>query len=103
MSPAAAASPSASQPLLPGTTGTPAAAAVTLARILSPITSIASADGPMKTRPAAAQARAKSGFPDRNPQPGCTAWAPARAAAARLASLHRVDDAAGRGPLRTAA
>ena len=46
----------------PGTTGTPAAATVALAAILSPIASIAPAGGPMNTRPAAAQARAKPAF-----------------------------------------
>ena len=54
-------------PSLPGTTGTPAAATVALARILSPIASIAAAGGPMKTSPASAQARAKAAFSDRNP------------------------------------
>lgn len=51
----------------PGTTGTPAAATVSLARILSPISEIASAGGPMKTRPASAQARAKPAFSARKP------------------------------------
>ncbi len=51
----------------PGTTGTPAAFTVSLARILSPIREIASADGPMKTSPASAQARAKPAFSARKP------------------------------------
>lgn len=57
----------------PGTTGTPAAFTVSLARILSPMSEMASAGGPMKTSPASAHARAKSAFSARNPYPGCTA------------------------------
>ena len=65
---ASASSPSVSPlPLLPGTTGTPAACTVSLARILSPISSMASAGGPMKTSPASAQARAKAAFSARKP------------------------------------
>ena len=52
---------------VPGTTGTPAAATVALAAILSPIASIAPGGGPMKVRPAAAQARANRAFSARNP------------------------------------
>jgi hypothetical protein len=51
----------------PGTTGTPAAMTVRLARILSPMASMASTGGPMNTMPAAAQARANSTFSDRKP------------------------------------
>ncbi|CAM5362430.1 hypothetical protein STANM309S_05088 [Streptomyces tanashiensis] len=51
----------------PGTTGTPAASTVCLARILSPMREIAAADGPMKTRPASAQACAKAAFSARKP------------------------------------
>ncbi len=54
-------------PLLPGTIGTPAAETVSLARILSPISSIAPAGGPMKTSPASWQARAKPAFSARKP------------------------------------
>jgi hypothetical protein len=54
-------------PSEPGTTGTPALATVCLARILSPIASIAAAGGPMKVRPAASQAAAKAVFSDRKP------------------------------------
>ncbi len=66
---AAAASSASSRPLPeePGTTGTPAARTVSLARILSPISSMASAGGPMKTSPASAQARAKAAFSARKP------------------------------------
>ncbi len=53
--------------LAPGTTGTPAATTVALARILSPITSTALAGGPIKTSPASAQAAAKPAFSDRKP------------------------------------
>ncbi len=65
----------------PGTTGTPAARTVSFARILSPISSMASADGPMKTSPASAQAAANAVFSARKPYPGCTACAPLRCAA----------------------
>jgi hypothetical protein len=51
----------------PGTTGTPAAITVCLARILSPMASIAAIGGPMNTTPAFSQARAKSTFSDRKP------------------------------------
>ncbi len=51
----------------PGTTGTPAAATASLARILSPIASIAAAGGPMNTSPARSQAAAKAAFSERNP------------------------------------
>ena len=54
-------------PPAPGTTGTPAAPPGALARILSPMVSIAAGGGPMKTRPAAAQARAKAAFSARKP------------------------------------
>ena len=51
----------------PGTTGTPAAATVALAAILSPIASMAAGGGPMKTSPASAHARANTAFSDRKP------------------------------------
>jgi hypothetical protein len=51
----------------PGTTGTPAAATVRLAWILSPIVSMADAGGPTKTSPAASQAVAKAAFSARKP------------------------------------
>ena len=51
----------------PGTTGTPAALTVCLARILSPMASIASGGGPMNTMPASAQARANAAFSARKP------------------------------------
>ena len=73
----------------PGTTGTPAAATVALARILSPIASIAAGGGPMKVRPASAQARANAAFSARNPYPGCTACAPVWRAAATIAPAFR--------------
>ena len=57
----------------PGTSGTPASAMASLAAILSPIVSIVSARGPMKTRSLSSQASAKAAFSARNPQPGCTA------------------------------
>ncbi len=67
---AAAATSSASVrplPEEPGTTGTPAAFTVSLARILSPIREMALAGGPMKARPASAQACAKAAFSARKP------------------------------------
>ena len=51
----------------PGTTGTPAGRTVCLARILSPIASIAAAGGPMNTMPASSQAAAKAAFSLRKP------------------------------------
>ncbi len=56
-----------SLPVEPGTTGTPAAETVSLARILSPISEMAAAGGPMKTSPASAHARAKPAFSARKP------------------------------------
>ncbi len=54
-------------PVEPGTTGTPAFRTVSLARILSPIRSMAAAGGPMKESPASAQAAAKAAFSARKP------------------------------------
>jgi hypothetical protein len=51
----------------PGTTGTPAFATVCLARILSPIASIADGGGPTNTIPASSHAAAKAVFSLRNP------------------------------------
>lgn len=66
---AAAASSASLRPLPeePGTTGTPASRTVSFARILSPIRSMASADGPMKTSPASVTARANAAFSARKP------------------------------------
>jgi len=50
-----------------GITGTPAASAAWRAATLLPSVVITAGDGPMKAMPAAAQARAKSGFSDRKP------------------------------------
>ena len=55
---------------------------VCLARLLSPISSIASADGPTNTRSLSSQARTKPAFSARNPQPGWTASQPVVSAAA---------------------
>jgi len=57
----------ASSPAYPGRQGTPARWAISFARTLSPSASIASADGPTKTMPAASQARAKAAFSERKP------------------------------------
>lgn len=51
----------------PGSTGTPAAATVALARILSPIASIAPGGGPTNTSPARAHRRANAAFSARKP------------------------------------
>ena len=50
-----------------GTTGTPAATAISRAASLRPILSITSAGGPTKLMPAATTARANSARSDRNP------------------------------------
>ncbi len=72
-----------------GTTGTPAATAISRAASLRAIASIASGGGPTQARPAAVTARAKAGFSDRKPYPGCTASAPASTAWATWASTSR--------------
>ena len=64
---ATAASTSAAGSVVPGATGTPAAAIRFRALILSPIASIASASGPTQISPASATVRAKSAFSDRKP------------------------------------
>ena len=51
----------------PGTVGTPRAVTASRAEILSPMVSIAAADGPMNTIPASSQARAKAAFSARKP------------------------------------
>ena len=51
----------------PGSTGTPALAISSFAAILEPMASMAPGDGPTKVSPAAAQARAKAAFSERNP------------------------------------
>ena len=54
-------------PSMPGTSGTPAARISAFARALSPIRSITSAGGPMKTRSFSSHARTKSAFSERKP------------------------------------
>ena len=56
-----------SSPRYPGTQGTEAASMRRFAPALSPIAAMAAAGGPMKTRPASAQACAKSARSDRKP------------------------------------
>ena len=73
----------------PGTVGTPRASTVRLAEILSPMISIASGLGPMKTTPASAQALAKAAFSARKPKPGWTACAPVCRAASSTRSMDR--------------
>ena len=53
--------------LLPGRTGTPARAASSRARSLSPLSSITSAGGPMKMSPFSCARAASFGLSDRNP------------------------------------
>ena len=64
---AATSSASSAAAAMPGTTGTPACVISSRARTLSPIASIASGGGPMKTMPASRQARANAAFSDRKP------------------------------------
>jgi hypothetical protein len=52
---------------VPGTIGTPARFAAVRADVLLPIVAIASADGPMKIRPASRTAAAKFSFSARKP------------------------------------
>ena len=53
--------------VVPGTPETPTASAASRAEILSPMTSMASGGGPMKTTPRSVIARAKSAFSEKNP------------------------------------
>ena len=73
----------------PGTVATPRASTAARAEILSPIASIDSGVGPMKTMPAAAHARANAAFSARNPNPGWIACAPVRRAASITRSIDR--------------
>jgi hypothetical protein len=73
----------------PGTVGTPRSSTVCFAEILSPMISIASALGPMKTIPASTHARAKAAFSARKPKPGWIASAPVRRAASSTRSIER--------------
>ena len=73
----------------PGTVGTPAAAMFWRAVVFTPMASIDSGRGPMKTIPARSRARANSAFSERNPYPGCTASAPVAWAAATMRSMSR--------------
>jgi hypothetical protein len=75
--------------VVPGMIGTPAAAIACRARVFDPISSIASAGGPIQTRPAFSTARANGAFSARNPYPGWIASAPARVAASRIRSTRR--------------
>jgi hypothetical protein len=85
---ASAASPVAA-PSEPGTTGTPASLIRARARSLSPIPSIASAGGPIQTRPAVSTARANSALSARKPYPGWIASAPEDRAASRMRGIER--------------
>lgn len=61
------------RPCEPGTIGTPALVARSLAVCLSPNASMLSGEGPANTIPAAVAALAKSAFSDKNPYPGMIA------------------------------
>ena len=52
---------------VPGTTSTPAASAAVRADVLLPMSRMASAEGPTKTRPASPHAAANSAFSARKP------------------------------------
>ena len=69
-------------PFEPGTSGSPASAALRLALTLSPMSSIDSGRGPTKARSLSSQAAANSARSARKPQPGCTASQPVVVAAA---------------------
>src|SRR5262249_2821543 len=81
-------------PDVPARMGTPARSASARARVLSPKVSSTSAAGPTKTRPWAAQRRANSARPPRNPYPGWMASQPPASATAN--DLLAVE--VGRGP-----
>ena len=73
----------------PGTVLTFACSASFFEVILSPMAEMAPVGGPMKTIPAASSASTKPAFSDRNPKPGCTAWAPVSLQAAMIFSITR--------------
>src|SRR5205809_2360852 len=85
--------------VVPGATGTPAAAMRFRALILSPIALIAAAPGPTQIRPLASVVLAKLAFSERKPYPGWMASAPVALAAARIASALRYDSAGLAGPI----
>ena len=74
---------------VPGTIGIPAASAARRAAALSPIVSIAPADGPTNVRPASVTSWANRARSDRKPYPGWTIVAFACRAASRMASIDR--------------
>ena len=76
-------------PGLPGTVGTPAFFAVSLATDLSPIFRIASGEGPIQVRPTSPRISAKCAFSARKPYPGWTASAPVISAAATIEVMFR--------------
>ena len=74
---------------VPGTIGTPARSATTRAAALSPICSIAAADGPTNVNPVSSTAFAKCARSARNPYPGWIRVARALCAASRMAPIDR--------------
>uniref|UniRef100_A0A0A9G0N0 Methylcrotonoyl-CoA carboxylase subunit alpha n=1 Tax=Arundo donax TaxID=35708 RepID=A0A0A9G0N0_ARUDO len=62
---------------------------ILLDALLSPISRIADAGGPMNLSPSASQSCAKSALSERKPYPGCIAWAPVRSAASTMAAALR--------------
>ena len=74
---------------VPGTIGTPLRSATRRAAALSPMISIASADGPTNVNPASAVACAKCARSARNPYPGWMNVARDLRAASRMAPIDR--------------
>ena len=74
---------------VPGTIGMPAASAIRRAAALSPICSIAVADGPTNVNPASSTACAKCARSARNPYPGCTSVDFDLRPASRIAPIDR--------------
>ncbi len=72
-----------------GVTGTPEAESALRAWILSPMTRMTRAEGPMKIIFSRFTASAKSGFSARKPYPGKIASHPESFAARRIASMSR--------------
>ena len=71
--------------------GTPARCASRFAAVFSPNISRCSGVGPMKRKPSASAALAKSAFSARNPYPGWIASTPLWRAMARMAAMFRYE------------
>ncbi len=75
--------------VVPGMIGTPAACIAARARVLEPISSIASGGGPIQVSPASSTSRANAAFSARKPYPGWIASTPARNAVSTTTSPRR--------------